>query len=113
MLEMRSLKFQKVPGFLVKMTLIFQESRRSREPKSPGVAEKKKYKKRGQKRPTSWAFLPFFERFLAFFDVFSVFRGFSIKNRSIWAQIGHFWAILGQNDLFLTKSIGIVLEIDV
>jgi len=80
---MGSLKFQKVPGFLVKMTLIFQESRRSRELKSPGVAERKKYKKSGQKRPTSRAILPFFERFLAFFDVFSVFRGFSIENRSI------------------------------
>jgi hypothetical protein len=103
MLEMGLQKFQKVPGFLVKMTLIFQESRRSRETKSPGVAERKKYKKRGQKRPTSRAILPFFERFLVFFDVFSVFRGFSIENGSIWAKIGHFWVILGQNGLFLTK----------
>jgi hypothetical protein len=103
MLEMGALKFQKVPGFLVKMTLIFRESRRSREVKSPGVAEKKTYKKSGQKRPTSRAILPFFERFLVFFDVFSVFRGFSIENGSILAKIGLFWVILGQNDLFLAK----------
>ena len=74
MLGMSVLKFQKVPGFLVKVPLTFQESRRSREVKSPGLAERKKYLKKSKNRPTSWAILCFFELFSTIFDNFSKFQ---------------------------------------